>query len=201
MPARRPLEEPDLAVVQHIKNASARMERMIADVLDFARGRLSGGIPVKPALANMGEICRLAVEEANASGHLPITIETSGDLNGAFDHDRIRQALSNLLRNAQSYGGGAIEVRAWESEDRKKVFTTVTNHGPMIPPEQILTLFDPFKRAAGAPGRGLGLGLYIVAEIARAHGAVCSAKSSADATVFSIEWPRIPFEDTPNRPV
>jgi signal transduction histidine kinase len=199
--AGRPLAEAELAVVQRIKSASERMERMIADVLDFARGRLSGGIPLKPALADMGEICRLAVEEANASGSLLITLETSGDLAGAFDYDRIRQALSNLLRNAQSYGGGAIEVRAWESEDRKKIFTTVTNHGPMIPPEQILTLFDPFKRAAGAHGRGLGLGLYIVSEIARAHGAVCSAQSSTDATVFSIEWPRIPFEETPNRPV
>jgi signal transduction histidine kinase len=199
--AVRPLPEPDLAVVRQIKTASDRMERMITDVLDFARGRLSGGIPVKPELADMAEICRLAVEEANATGKLPIAIDTSGDLSGAFDRDRIRQALSNLLRNAQSYGGGQIEVRAWESDDRKKIFTTVTNHGPMIPPEQLVTLFDPFKRATDAHGGGLGLGLYIVSEIARAHGAVCSAQSSAEATVFSIEWPRIPFEDTPNRPV
>jgi len=121
-------------------------------------------------------------------------------LSGAFDHDRIRQALSNLLRNAQSYGSGGIEVRAWESEDRKKIFTTVTNHGPMIPAEQLATLFDPFKRATGAHARGLGLGLYIVSEIARAHGGLCTVQSSTEATVFSIEWPRIPFEDSPDRP-
>ena len=69
-------------------------------------------------------------------------------------------------------------------------------------PESPPPRFEPVEvRATGAQGRGLGLGLYIVSEVARAHGAVCSAQSSAAATVFSIEWPRIPFEDTPNRPV
>lgn len=195
-----PLAEPELAVVRRIKTSSERMERMISDVLDFARGRLAGGIPLNPALADMAEICRLAVEEANASGKLQIKLETHGDLKGAFDSDRIRQALSNLLRNAQSYGGGEVEVRAWESDDRNKVFTTVTNHGPMIPEAQIGTLFEPFKRVSDPRARGLGLGLYIVREIARAHGAQCTVQSSAEATVFSIEWPRIPFEDTPGRP-
>ena len=197
----RPLKDPDQSAVRHMKAAAERMERMITDVLDFARGKLSGGIPLNPALADMAEICRLAVEEANASANLSIKLETSGDLRGAFDSDRIRQALSNLLRNAQSYGGGDVEVRAWESDDRKVVFTTVTNHGPMIPAAQIPTLFDPFKRATDPRARGLGLGLYIVREIANAHGAQCTVQSSPDATVFSIEWPRIPFEETPERPV
>ncbi len=196
----RGLNDPERSAVGHMKTAAERMERMIADVLDFARGRLSGGIPVNPALADMAEICRLAVDEANANAALPIKLETSGDLKGAFDSDRIRQALSNLLRNAQSYGGGDVEVRAWEGDDRKVVFTTVTNHGPMIPAAQIPTLFDPFKRGTDARTRGLGLGLYIVREIANAHGARCTVQSSPEETVFSIEWPRIPFEDTPDRP-
>lgn len=198
--ARSQLPEQGQTLVTRIKTATARMDRLIEDVLDFTRGRLSGGIPVKPDRSDMAQICQLAVDDAKAAGTVSITLQTSGDLTGAFDRERIRQALGNLLRNARHYGGTDVEIRAWESDDHKKVFTTVTNRGPAIPPEQLATLFDPFKRPRDARARGLGLGLYIVREIARAHGAVCSARSSAEETVFTIEWPRIPYEDTPDRP-
>lgn len=197
--ATRPLPEVELGLVRRIVSAASRMERLVSDVLDFARGRLGGGIPVKLGRADLGEICREAVADANAGGNVAIRFEATGDLVGVFDADRIRQALSNLLRNAWHHGGGDVELKTWESEDRKKLFTTVTNRGPAISPELLMTLFEPFKRQRDPQRRGLGLGLYIVREIVRAHGGVCGVQSSEDATVFTIEWPRIPFDEVPER--
>jgi signal transduction histidine kinase len=193
------LPEPQQRVVERIARAAGRMERMISDVLDFTRGPLSGAIPVSLAAVDMADICRSAVEEANAAGNTAIRFEATGNLLGMWDSDRVQQALSNLLRNARHHGGGEVELRAWESEDRKKVYTAITNHGPMIPPAQLPTLFDPYTRPSETRSRGLGLGLFIVREIARAHGGICSAESTAESTTFLIEWPRMPFENTADR--
>jgi signal transduction histidine kinase len=66
----------------------------------------------------------------------------------------------------------------------------VTNHGPPIPSDALARIFDPFQHADPATTRnGLGLGLYIVQEIARAHGARCDVSSTRKATTFSIRWP------------
>ncbi|MBA3818042.1 MAG: HAMP domain-containing histidine kinase [Deltaproteobacteria bacterium] len=200
MLARTELPAVQQKLVSRIASGSRRMERMINDVLDFARGRLSGGIPIVPVVADMGDICRTALEEANASGSFAATLDLAGDLRGAWDPDRIRQALANLLRNARHHGGGVAVLRAWESEDRHHVFTAVTNHGPLIPAHHLPHLFDPFTRPKGTRAAGLGLGLYIVRQIAIAHGGICRTTSTAEAgTTFLIEWPRVPLEETPGR--
>lgn len=190
-------------LVERITRSAGRIERMIDDVLDFARGRLDGGIPVSPGLVDMREVCAAAVEEARAgTPDRPVRLEAEGDLRGFWDRDRARQAMSNLVANARTHGQGEIVVRAYERDDRHAVVTTVTNAGPPIPPELLARLFDPFARAS-APGTrgGLGLGLYIVDQIARAHGARTSVASTADeGTTFTIEWPRTPVEETPGRP-
>jgi signal transduction histidine kinase len=190
-------------LVERITRGARRIERMIDDVLDFARGRLEGGIPIFPASANMGEICTEAIEEAGLVGpSREMKLQITGDVRGMWDRERVRQALANLLSNARHYGQGEILVRVWEREDRHAVFTSVTNRGSFISPDAIARIFDPFTRTSENPGRhrgGLGLGLYIVEQIAKAHGGICSASSSEDSTIFTIEWPRVPLEETPGR--
>lgn len=189
-------------LVERIARGAARIEGMIDDVLDFARGRLVGGIPVSPQLADMGQICAAAVDEALAGrSSSPVELATEGDLRGHFDPARVRQALANLLANARHHGKGApITVRAWEADDRRHLFTSVTNFGPPIPKHLLERLFDPFVRE-DTRGRGLGLGLYIVQQVALAHGGRVLATSSEEAgTTFTIEWPRVPLEETPGRP-
>lgn len=184
-------------VASRIVRACDRMQRMINDVLDFARGHLGTGIPANPTLNDMGEICRAAADEIiGANPQREIAVDISGDLRGAFDRDRVHQAMTNLLSNAIHHGEGRIEVRAYESEDRHAVVTEVTSHGEQIPEELRQRLFDPFAHGEmSGPRRGLGLGLFIVQQIAIAHGALCDVESDATATTFSIRWPRTPGDE------
>jgi signal transduction histidine kinase len=184
-------------VASRIGNASSRMQRMINDVLDFARGHLGNGIPANPTLNDMGEICHAAVDELSAANpQRHIEIETAGDLRGAFDRDRVHQALGNLISNALHHTRGAIEVRAYEEEGHEAIVTEVTSHGAAIPEDLKRRIFDPFSQGdIAGPRQGLGLGLYIVQQIALAHGGTCDLASDETATTFSIRWPRAPGEE------
>lgn len=188
------LPEEHQLVITRISRACDRMQRMIAEVLDFARGHLGGGIPANPSLNDMGDICRHVVDEvAAANPGRMIAIDTRGDLRGPFDRDRVTQAIGNLVGNGVEHGSGAVEVVARESEDRFHVITTVTSHGTPIPSEVLPRIFDPFARGDDSIARrGLGLGLYIVEQIALAHGATIEVASDAGATTFTITWPRVP---------
>jgi signal transduction histidine kinase len=179
-------------VAARIGRACNRMQRMINDVLDFARGHLGGGIPASPTLNDMGEICRAATDEAiGANPQRRISVDIEGELRGAFDRDRVHQAMTNLISNAVHHSEADIEVHAFEGDDGHAVFTEVTSHGEVIPEDIRRRLFDPFAHFDGAsPRQGLGLGLYIVQQIALAHGGVCSVRSDDTGTTFSIRWPR-----------
>jgi signal transduction histidine kinase len=175
---------------ERIEQACGRMQRLVDDVLDFARGHLGGGIPAAPAPCDMGALCRAAADEISAANpQRPFRVELHGDLHGNFDHDRVIQALANLLSNAVQHGEGPIEMAAYETPEHDAVITAVTSHGEPIPPEVLARIFDPFARAETSRA-GLGLGLYIVQQIAQAHGAICDVHSSRDATTFAIRWPR-----------
>jgi signal transduction histidine kinase len=78
------------------------------------------------------------------------------------------------------------------------VVVAVTNRGDAIPDDRRAKLFDPFQRGEAPSGtEGLGLGLYIVSEIMRAHGgAVAVSSSSEHGTRFTLTWPR--SDCTPN---
>ena len=182
--------------VQTIARASERMTRIIRDVLDFASSHLGGGIPVMPAACDMGEICRAAAEEIRVvHPERSITVTTHGDLLGTFDPDRVMQAIGNLIGNAVRHGEDPIVVDVSEADDRRAIFTRVTSHGAPLDPDAIPSLFEPFKQARGGKPAGLGLGLYIVAQIARAHGGTHEVESTDAATVFTIRWPRTPREE------
>jgi signal transduction histidine kinase len=198
------LDDRSTALAARVVRGADRMQRIIDSVIEFARGHLGGGIPAVPIAADMGAICRLAADELLAAHpQLAVPVALRGDLRGAWDSDRVHQALTNLLANAQHHGKDApVVVRAWESEDRQHVTTAVTNHGPPIPSAALPTLFEPFTRAETGNRAGLGLGLAIVQMIALAHGARCEVTSSAaDGTTFAIGWPRTPLEDVPGRPL
>ncbi|HSN29339.1 MAG TPA: HAMP domain-containing sensor histidine kinase [Kofleriaceae bacterium] len=184
-------------IVARISRACDRMQRMIGEVLDFARGHLGGGIPANPTLNDMANICRDVVEEISAAHpQRTITLEASGDLRGPFDLDRVAQALGNIIGNAVEHTRAAIEVAAYETKDRMHVVTTVTSHGPAIPADVQRRIFDPFSRGDDAiGGHGLGLGMYIANQIALAHGATIDLTSDEHSTRFAITWPRDPNEE------
>lgn len=184
--ANHAIDRENRFVASRIVRSCNRMQRMINDVLDFARGHLGGGIPALPTTNDMGDICRTAVDEIIAAHpQREVTCEVSGDLVGELDRDRVHQAITNLLSNAIHHGEGPIEVRAWGNHE---IVTEVISHGPPIPEPLIPLIFEPF--AHGETGKGLGLGLYIVQQIAHAHGGRCEVDSNDTATTFRIRWPR-----------
>ncbi len=188
------LPPPYAGVVQRIGRSAHRMEAMIRDVLDFARGRLAGGIPVTLKRCDLRVVCDQVVQEMRqAYPTKTITLDVAGDLCGELDQNRVEQVFSNLIGNAVTHGAGVIQVTAQAEGD--EIVTTVRNGGRPIPAAVVATLFEPFTRdpeqVAGAGGKGLGLGLYIASEIVRAHrGSILVRSSEAEGTIFTVRWPR-----------
>jgi len=189
------LPEPHTHVVTKLARSAHRMAALIHDVLDFAHGRLGGGIPVAPTPCDLREVCNDIVEEMRqAYPARVISFEAVGDLRGEWDPDRVEQVLSNLLGNAITHGAGPIHVTIRDQGD--EVVTTVHNDGPPIPDALIPTLFEPFTSTAqdsSTPGghEGLGLGLYIASEIVHAHGGTIAVSSTqGEGTTFTVNLPR-----------
>ncbi|WP_232293291.1 sensor histidine kinase [Stigmatella aurantiaca] len=185
--------------VERIRRSGARMGRMIDDILDFTRSRLGGGIPVTCQPMNMGEVCRNALDELQATfPQRQLLLEVQGDTSGSWDPDRVSQVLGNLVFNALQHGSEETPVRTVIRDEGAHVRMEVWNQGEPIPPEQLPHLFDPFKRRPSDQrpheGRGgkrsLGLGLHIVRQLAQAHGGEVEAHSSAEkGTCFEVRWP------------
>lgn len=187
---RGSLREPDAGAMERIARSARRMDAMIHDLLDFARGRLGPGIPIKRETCDLGRICADEVNEMTQSHpDRVITAEVIGDVTGEWDRDRLQQVLSNLIGNALQHGADPIAVAAREEGD--DVILSVHNEGPPIPAAVMPTIFEPFRRGAGDRAEGLGLGLFIVSEVVRAHGGTISVRSSQrEGTTITIRLPR-----------
>jgi PAS domain S-box-containing protein len=187
------LRPPQIVVVGLIRRCAWRMQRMIADVLDFARGRLGGGIPIAAQPAHFGEACRDAVTELRAVHPTRrIVLETSGDLVGVWDVSKVQQVVSNLVANALEHGDDPVRVSVRGEADDVVLEVNNQNLGPPLPAEILPRLFEPFQRGpARSDSAGLGLGLFIVKEIVRAHaGTIEVTSSEAEGTTFTSRWSR-----------
>ena len=177
---------PILALMQQ---STARMSALIDNVLDFARGRLGGGIALTRVAQPLQPVLDHVIAELRAS--FPGSgIETNFDLTQAVNCDggRIAQLFSNLLGNALIHGTADSPIRVDAGTRAGRFELSVANAGQPIRPEAINRLFQPFYRASDAR-QGLGLGLYIASEIARAHGGELEVESSAQETRFTFRMP------------
>jgi len=174
-----------------MRGSVLRMTSLINDVLDFTRVRLGDGFTLNMDSSNLAARLDFVVAEI-AAVHDTRTINASIEIDQpvACDQDRMAQLLSNLLSNAVAYGDPDHEI-AVRAATREGNFTlSVSNSGTPIPPEQLETLFKPFMRGGLKHGHGgLGLGLYIASEIARAHGGRLEATSGHQGTTFSFVMP------------
>jgi two-component system sensor histidine kinase/response regulator len=173
-----------------IERAARRMEQMIEDILDLTRGQFAGGIPVSPVPTNLGEVCRAVVDECRlAQPEREVRLDTSGDLRGQWDPHRLGRVVSNLVGNAIEHGRDEV-VRVSATDQGARVVLEVHNGGAPIDPGVLPTLFEPFQRGDGYR-KGLGLGLYIVREIVKAHGGAVDATSRPDVgTTFTVTLPK-----------
>jgi len=180
--------------ISHILKSGQRMTRMIDQLLDVTRARAGGGIQVEPSEMNLANLCAQAIGELElAFPSWTMKGEITGELDGRWDPDRLSQIVSNLVSNAGQHGRpeGLITVRL-DGRAPDTVTLEVHNDGS-IPTSIMPSLFDPFRgtQSPRDSSRGLGLGLFIVKEIAEAHGgSVQVASSPAEGTTFVVRLPR-----------
>jgi len=182
-----------LSLIAAIRNSSVRMGVLIENILDFARGRLGGGIPVQRKLVDdLQRTLQLTVDEVQASHPRATFIQEMVIPPGVYcDALRISQLLSNLLGNAVSHGSTDTPITFKAYAENDEIVISLTNLGPPIPPRLMPLLFEPFSRAeAGQRCEGLGLGLYIAAQIAAGHNGTLSVTSNAESgTCFVARFP------------
>lgn len=177
-----------LQIAGMIKKSSSRMKELVDNLMDFARVRLGDGLNIKLKSIDLEPVLLHVVNELRSVWPAR-EIQTQFSFNSlvSCDSDRIAQLLSNLVANAVTHGqpGSTVLVAAHSGGGTFEL--SVTNQGTPIPAESLQTLFEPFTREKTNPGKqGLGLGLYISAEIARAHGGLLTVISDAAETRFAF---------------
>ena len=193
-------DEPGRNILTLMQASVVRMGGLIGNVMDFARARLGDGLELdRTAGPALGPVLLHTVEELRAI-HPGRVIETEIELDRPVmvDHARIAQMLSNLLANALAHGAADTPVRVGASTRDGSFALWVANAGPPIPPKTRASLFQPFFRGRRREiPQGLGLGLYIVSEIARLHGGRMEVRSDEAETRFTF---LMPLPATPDRP-
>jgi PAS domain S-box-containing protein len=186
-----------IRILDRMHSSSVRMSRMIAQILDLTRARLTGGLTLHRKPMNLRDMLARIIEELSAV-HPSQTVELRCvSLQGLWDPDRLEQVFSNLIGNALLYGDPATPVTVDGRIEGGVVSVAVYNQGPPIPEEMQPTIFSPFRRgerdSRTAKTTGLGLGLYISREVAVAHGGDIELRSSsAEGTTFRITLPTDP---------
>jgi PAS domain S-box-containing protein len=179
-------------IAEHIEKSIARMTELIENILDFARGRLGSGFAIARDGQKPLEPVLLQVIRELMVAHPEQEVATDIDLREPVECDRhrIAQLLSNLLGNAFVYGARDAPIQVRARADGGQFELSVANSGATIEPPELERLFQPFFRGKVRGSReGLGLGLYICSEIAKAHGGTIGVTSEQGKTCFTLWMP------------
>lgn len=181
----------------------AQMKALLDDLMEFTTHRLGKGLRLSPSHMQLEHFARNTLDEIDAiSSERELILQSDGDLNGEWDPRRLHQALSNLVFNALKYGFPSSPVWVALDGTGDDVLLTVRNTGKPIAASLLPKLFDPLVRddsreeseatdsSAQVAGANLGLGLYVVREIATAHGGSVEVTSNASGTEFTLRLPR-----------
>jgi len=194
---RKDAEERLRETLRRILVAAERANRMIDTTLDFTQARLGGGLRVERGRLDLHELTRQVVDELRLN-HPDRVLEvvSQGDGSGELDGDRMVQVLTNLVTNALKYSTEGTPVRVRTSGQEQTLTLEVHNEGNPIPAESLPRLFAPMKRGeqeVSHYGRSMGLGLFIVDHIVRAHGGLIDVESDETrGTKFTVHLPRHP---------
>ena len=174
--------------------SGASIKALLDDLVDFNRTKLGLGVNITLANVDLAKVFADEMEQLRGAhpGHR-LELEVIGDTRGLWDGLRLQQLLRNLVLNAIKYGEAEALVRVVLTGEEADVGIEVVNSGPAIDQSALDQIFDPLKR--GSVQRhdtydGLGLGLYIVREVARAHGGEIDVRSDQGETVFAVRLPR-----------
>jgi signal transduction histidine kinase len=192
---REALDARTIKCLERLHSSTERAVRMVRDLLDFTQARLGGRLKIERVPVNVHEVVRTAVEELQATHpERMLRLETRGEGSGEWDGDRIAQLLGNLVGNALKYSPAESAVAVLCVGGPEDVLLEVHNTGEPIAAEALPRLFQPLQRAVEGidkTSRSVGLGLYIVEQIVRAHAGSIQVRSTArEGTLFSVCLPR-----------
>lgn len=181
--------------LDRIVKAAARATRLVSDLMDVTRLRMSGTLPMVCLRADLNEAARRVVDEfCGSHPHRKILLEeASGDAGAWADPTRVEQAIGNLIANALQHGKQDSPISVQVAPDEAWVTVAVRNDGEPIPRDLIPRLFEPLVRVSrsGSAHSGIGLGLFICSHIVKAHGGRMEVNSTAEAgTEFRFSIPR-----------
>ncbi len=190
--ARMPLNDRGKEIVELVRGSVARMAGLIENVMDFAHGRLGGGLTlqrnsdeaIEPALRQVVDELRSSMPDRVIEARFALTEPVN------CDRRRIGQLASNLLGNALTHGAPDKPIRFDVTTAGGSFVLSVANAGEPIPPALLERIFEPFARGTLRPSlQGLGLGLYISHAIATAHGGTLDVQSTEAETRFTFRMP------------
>jgi signal transduction histidine kinase len=181
------------AMAARISTNVRRMSALINDILDFAQGKLGGGIVVNiddGAEVNLA-LTEVVKELQDGQPDREVILDIRATRTVRCDIARLQQVTSNLVANALTHGDPqrCVKVSAFTTDE--EFVLSVSNDGEPIPAEVLPKIFEPFwRQAIGRHRQGLGLGLSICSQIVRAHNGTLSVSSDREhGTTFTVRWP------------
>jgi signal transduction histidine kinase len=193
------------ATTRVLMRGVTRLTSLLDSLLEYSTSNLGVGMALQRIRADLGEECAEEIELLRAAHPVArIDYEVSGDVDGGFfDVSKVREALTNLVSNAVKHGEAAAPTAVRVEGDEQSVRISVKKAGE-IPSEEINLLFEPLYQRSTPSLRTdrthLGLGLFIVRQIARAHGGRCRVPVSGDGSAAWSSCPRLPIRSGRNRP-
>lgn len=180
------------AILTDMARSVDRASALIDDVLDLARGTLGGGLVIdRNWNADLAPVLQQVANEIRliAPAH-QIIVQMAIEEPVYCDPNRLGQLASNLLANAVTHGAADQPIRYSAHTEDNQFTLSVVNAGEPIPQDVRTSLFQPFFRGHARPSRnGLGLGLFIASEIAKAHAGTLEVMSDDKETVFTLRMP------------
>lgn len=176
--------------------SGARMQSLLDDLCDFNRTKLGLGINIAPRDIDLAQVLADEIDQLRAvHPDRRIELAVQGNTRGAWDGQRMQQLLGNLVVNAVKYGASDTPIGVVVAGGDAEVRIEVRNRGAAIDGPTLERIFEPLQRGTGRQDStrgndGLGLGLYIASEIAKAHHGGIDARSDQAETVFTVRLPR-----------
>lgn len=183
-------------VLGHVRNSAERAQRLIEELLDFTQARVGSGLIVNLQPMDLHQLVEHTLDELTlAFPDRKINHVTQGVAQCTGDADRLAQLIGNLVSNAATYGRAGTPIMVRSAIDDGMASVEVHNEGEPIPTTMLATVFEPMVRGVTGSNtvRSVGLGLFIVKEIAKAHGGEMAASSAAtQGTTFTLRFPANP---------